>query len=289
MATTAAQAPPQVTGADDLGPVRLPVDRETYQFDDWTIGYTKSHILKSVCINGDTCVAGEPGCCELCVYNFTLALPHLPDMVFHRNVLRISHSSGAQLEFNPLDALKFVRNEKLDLKVACSDEWRESRPEAAQTADKVKPFDWTFSTEYAGTVNDRFRVEPTEQRIDMFKLMRKEEILFYHNLTLFEDELHDHGISLLSVKVRVMPSGFYILLRYFLRVDNVLLRSNDTRFHYEKGNDYVLKEFTHREAKVEQLKHIPPALFTNPDHIVDKLPVVRKVNEKLTILKPEQE
>ena len=121
----------------------------------------------------------------------------------------------------------------------------------------------------------------------MFKLMRKEEILFYHNLTLFEDELHDHGISLLSVKVRVMPSGFYVLLRFFLRVDNVLLRSNDTRFHYEKGNDYVLKEFTHREAKVEQLKHIPPALFTNPDHIVDKLPVVRKVNEKLTIIKPE--
>lgn len=112
MATKASpQAPPQVMGDNDLGPVRLPVDRETHQYDDWTIGYTKSHILKSVCVKGETCVAGDPDCCELCVYNFALALPHLPDMVFHRNVLRISHASGAQLEFNPLDALKLVRNE----------------------------------------------------------------------------------------------------------------------------------------------------------------------------------
>lgn len=287
MTSAVPQAPPQVMGEDGLGPVRLPVDRETHQFDDWTIAYTKSHILKSICVNNNRCVAGEEGCCELCLYYFTLDLPHLPDMVFHRNVLRVSHTSGAELEFNPIDALKLVRNEKLDLKVACSNEWRESRPEAAQTSDKVKHFDWTFTTEYSGTSNDRFVVEPTEQRIDMFKLMRREPILFYHDLTLFEDELHDHGISLLSVKVRVMPSGFYILLRYFLRVDNVLIRINDTRFHYEKGNDYILKEFSHREAKVEQLKHVPPALFTSPNEIVEQLPVIRKINEKLAIRNTE--
>ncbi|XP_058059372.1 TIP41-like protein [Anopheles bellator] len=283
---TAGVAPPQVTGADGLGPVRLPVDSETYKYDDWTISYTKSHILKSVCVNDNQCVAGDEGCCELCVYNFALDLPHLPDMVFHRNVLRLSHSSGATLEFRPIDALKLVRNEKLDLKVACSEEWRESRPEAAETTDKVKHFDWSFTTEYSGTTNERLRVEPTDQRIDTFKLMQREPILFYHDLTLFEDELHDHGISLLSVKVRVMPSGFYILQRFFLRVDNVLIRINETRFHYEKGNNYLLKEFTHREAKVEQLKHVPPALFTDPNEIAQQLPVIRKVNEKLTIVEP---
>lgn len=133
-------------------------------------------------------------------YNFALELPHLPDMVFHKNILVISHKTGARLEFNPIDALKLVRNEKLDLKVACSDEWRESR-QPADTQEKVKPFDWTFTTEYRGTVNEKFAVETTDQKIDMAKLMKREPIYFYHDLTLFEDELHDHGISVLSVKV----------------------------------------------------------------------------------------
>ncbi|KAL9693336.1 hypothetical protein quinque_012621 [Culex quinquefasciatus] len=171
------------TQVTENGPVRLPVDSETHTYDDWTIAYTKSHILKSVCVNDNACVRGDPSCCELCVYNFTVDLPHLPDMVFHKNVLTICHKGGARLEFNPMDALKLVRNEKLDLKVACSDEWKESRP-AADTQEKVKPFDWSFTTEYKGTVNERVRIESTDQKIDMFKLMKREPIYFYHDLTL---------------------------------------------------------------------------------------------------------
>ncbi|KXJ67859.1 hypothetical protein RP20_CCG008632 [Aedes albopictus] len=265
------------TEETDSGPVRLPVDSESHTFDDWTIAYKKS-----VCTNDNKCVQGENGCCELCVYNYSLELPHLPDMVFHKNILTISHKSGARLEFNPMDALKLVRNEKLDLKVACSDEWKESRS-SADTQEKVKPFDWSFTTEYKGTVNEGIAVQVTDQKIDMFKLMKREPILFYHDLTLFEDELHDHGISVLSVKVRVMPSGFYILQRFFLRVDHVLIRINDTRFHYEKGNDYMLREYTHREAKIEQLKRVPPALFTSPNEIAEHLPVVSKITEKLSL------
>lgn len=55
---------------------------------------------------------------------------------------------------------------------------------------------------------------------------------------------------------RVMPSGFFILLCYFLRVDGVLIRMNGTRYHFEVGNDYILKEFTSREAKFENIKHV---------------------------------
>lgn len=53
-----------------------------------------------------------------------------------------------------------------------------------------------------------------------------------------------------------MPSGFFILLSYYLRVDGVLIRMNGTRFHYEKGNDFILKEYTSREAKFESIKHV---------------------------------
>lgn len=53
-----------------------------------------------------------------------------------------------------------------------------------------------------------------------------------------------------------MPGTFYILLRYFLRIDNVLLRVNDTRIYNEFGKDYLLLEYTSREAKVADIKVI---------------------------------
>ena len=121
-------------------------------------------------------------------------------MVFHKNTLTIEHENGAQLSFSPIDALKRVRNERTGIKVNCSEEWQESRPRD-QTKEKLKPFDWTFTTDYQGSVNDKFTIEPTDMKIDKFKLMVKEQILFYNDLTLFEDELHDNGTSVSSVKV----------------------------------------------------------------------------------------
>lgn len=44
-------------------------------------------------------------------------------------------------------------------------------------------------------------METTDEKIDFDILKVKDQILFYHDLTLFEDELHDHGVSKLSVKV----------------------------------------------------------------------------------------
>lgn len=129
-----------------------------------------------------------------------MGLPHLPEMVFPRNILTLTHKNGAKIEFNALDALKCVLNCKQQLQVACANEWKESRPDAAKL-EEVKPFDWSFATDYQGTFNDKIRCEDTDEKLNMFKLMRKERILFYHELTLFEDELHDHGIAMCSVKI----------------------------------------------------------------------------------------
>jgi type 2A phosphatase activator TIP41 len=125
-------------------------------------------------------------------------------MVFHKNTLILEHDNGATLTFNPIDALKRVRNEKLGIKVSCSEEWQESRSQD-NTKEKLKPFDWTFTSDYQGTPNDKFIIEPTDMKIDKFKLMVKEQILFYHDLTLFEDELHDNGTSVCSVKIVSSP------------------------------------------------------------------------------------
>lgn len=121
-------------------------------------------------------------------------------MVFWKNNLILTHKDGACIEFNPLEALKCVQNGKPNIKVACSEEWKETRPDTGGL-EEVKPFDWTFSTDYQGTLNENVRLEETDLKLDIFKLMRKERILFYHDLTLFEDELHDHGIAACSVKI----------------------------------------------------------------------------------------
>lgn len=54
-------------------------------------------------------------------------MPSLPEMLFGDNVLRIEHTDGYGIEFNAIDALKRVNNMEDAVKVACAQEWQESR------------------------------------------------------------------------------------------------------------------------------------------------------------------
>lgn len=54
-------------------------------------------------------------------------MPSLPEMLFGDNVLRIQHTDGYGIEFNAIDALKRVNNMEDAVKVACAQEWQESR------------------------------------------------------------------------------------------------------------------------------------------------------------------
>lgn len=135
-----------------------------------------------------------------CRFNKTLELPHLPEMVFPNNILTLIHPTGGKIEFNTLDALKLVSNGRLALQVACAEAWKETRsPDNLE--EKIRPFDWTFSTDYKGTLSDDILVESTNERIDIEKLKVKEKILFYQEMMLFEDELHDNGISSCTIKI----------------------------------------------------------------------------------------
>lgn len=195
----------------------------------------------------DKCATSTPNKYSLLFdsYESTLKLPHLPEMVFPKNRLRLRHRpTGAQIEFNALDALRLVSSNPSATslqQVSCAEEWQESRPhaqiaqqqqqqqqsttptkaptddgkadavdkqvdgvevvETAAATGKVRPYDWTYSTSYQGTLSAQCRLEPTEDRLNLVKLTRQERILFYHDLTLFEDELHDHGIASSSVKI----------------------------------------------------------------------------------------
>lgn len=133
-------------------------------------------------------------------FNDTLDLPHLPEMVFPNNTLSLTHLSGATIRFKALDALAPVKNHTLDLKVACAEAWKETRDQA-NMEEKLKPFDWTFTTDYAGSLSSDFTVENTDERIDIERLKQKEKILFYEELMLYEDELHDNGTASCTVKI----------------------------------------------------------------------------------------
>ncbi|KAK4886680.1 hypothetical protein RN001_002951 [Aquatica leii] len=258
---------------------RLPVNTETFKINDWVIQYKKSHILHSQCKTADKCSNSSNETCQFCIYTNMLNLPHLPEMVFPNNILYISHTSGVQIEFNALDALKLVSSGKLDLKVSCSETWMESR-DPSNLGEKIKPFDWTFTTNYNGTLSGPVSTEPTEERINIERLKEREKILFYHELMLFEDELHDNGIASCTVKIRVMPSSFFVLLRYFLRVDGVLVRINDTRYFHDFATNYVLREYTNKESPVQKLQ-LPLPMFGDPNLISSYLPIIEGCYEKL--------
>lgn len=172
------------------------------------------------------------------------------------------------------------------VKVACAQEWQESRADSEHSKEVVRPYDWTYTTDYRGTLigeGMQIKVTKTAERIDMEKLKAREQIMFFDEVLLFEDELHDHGVSMISVKIRVMPTSFFLLLRFFLRVDGVLIRINDTRLYHEAGKNYMLREFSTRESKIAELKNVPAALYTDPNEIAQHLTLKLMECERLEL------
>ena len=79
-----------------------------------------------------------------------------------------------------------------------------------------------------------------------------------------------------------MPTSFYILLRFFLRVDDVVIRINDTRIYHEVDKPYFVREYTERESLVKDLlAKCSPRLFTEPNEVVHFLTLKSTLKEKL--------
>ena len=66
--------------------------------------------------------------------------------------------------------------------------------------------------------------------------------------------LVDHLNSIKFSFQRVMPSGFFILCRFYLRIDRTLIRVIDSRIHHVKGSGKILREYTEREDRIQDLK-----------------------------------
>jgi len=265
-------------------PSSFQAQTHSFEFDPWLLTTKKSHILPSQCKNSEQCK--QQNKCSFCRFEEELSkLPKLPEMVFAENVLQIQHKLGEfGIEFNALDALRLVDTSQDGIKVAVAEAWRESRAESEHIKDVINPFDWTFTTNYMGSLfckSEGLKVSATAQRIDMEKLKEKEKILFYDDILLFEDELADNGCAFLSVKVRAMPSGFFVLCRFYLRVDNVLVRIHDTRLYYEAQANFLLREYSTRESRMSELEKLPPSVITDPNEVYRHLTLKEECFQKL--------
>ena len=92
------------------------------------------------------------------------------------------------------------------------------------------------------------RIEPTEEPIPLDKLGRDNPILHFGEVFLYEDDLGDQGYTRMQLRFRVMKDCFYVLVRYYLRVDEVLVRVYDTRLYHEFDKNYIHREFQHKES-----------------------------------------
>jgi type 2A phosphatase activator TIP41 len=130
-------------------------DDRTFEAGPWRISLRKSHILKSSCERGskDGCSAEEEACFVCKFHRELRALPALPEMVFPDSWLRLDHETGCGLGFYALDALRRVDATRDPLKVAAAEEWGKTREDSMEKVkDIVQPFDWTFTTDYTGTL-----------------------------------------------------------------------------------------------------------------------------------------
>lgn len=160
------------------------------------------------------------------------------------------------ISFNALDALDLVdkTGAKGMLKVAYSEEWQKQREKVhgASIKEYVRPFDWSYTTSYRGTIlpcdmeHCKKAKHEEEEKSHAYLLLPHptavlpkdllvlpDPIVLFDNIILYEDELADNGISLYSIKIRVMPHRLLLLARFFLRLDDVLFRIRDTRVYID--------------------------------------------------------
>lgn len=168
----------------------------------------------------------------------------LPEMLFARNAVHCK-ARDTCISFSPIDALEgckiqFDANQVPDRTVfKVKGEWQERKdPDGNMIKTWREDFDWTYTTNYFGTFKKDgapVNAVKTDQKIDYDLLRRRDPILFFDAVDLFEDDLFDNGVSNLSVKIRVMEASFFVLMRLWLRVDKVYLRVYDTRVFHQFG------------------------------------------------------
>ncbi|KAK0710913.1 TIP41-like family-domain-containing protein [Lasiosphaeris hirsuta] len=232
-----------------------------------------------------------------------LGIP-VPEMIFGDNLFSITHiPTGWSVAFSAEPALDLVdKTGERMLRVAYAGEWSSSRERtSAGISEVVKPYDWSYSTAYLGTETLGYRdgderklaASPDTPPIPLELLRRRDPILFADEVVLYESELDDNGISILSVKARVMERRMLLLCRLFMRLDNVVVRVRDTRVYVDFDADVVIREYTSREDNFANVKRnllmsglMPDAItiaMRDSNQLAHLLPTVEQTIESVSL------
>lgn len=234
----------------------------------------------------------------------------VPEMIFGDNLVRLRHApTGWAVDFAAEPALDAVDKTGANmLQVAYAGAWSSSRERSSahDIREVVRPYDWSYSTDYVGTETPGHhhhhrggaggasaaaaaaatgaegageseedsaetretkekKLTPTaERQIPLELLRRRDPILFFDEVVLFESELDDNGISLYSVKVRVMEQRMLLLARLYMRLDNVVVRVRDTRVYVDFATEEVIREYTAKEDSFANVKKVRSRPFPPP-------------------------
>jgi len=165
--------------------------------------------------------------------------------------------------------------------------------EAGPDQKSRKVYDWSYSTDYRGTVissSPSLRFQDSARPIPVDLLRRPDPILFFDELVLYEDEMADNGITMLSCKIRVMPERLLLLCRFFMRLDNVLFRIRDTRTFVEFASATVIREYVEKEEAYDSVKEKLGAgrddvlaQMRDPNRVAEVLPVTKSSLEEVML------
>lgn len=144
--------------------------------------------------------------------------------------------------------------------------------------------DWAFRNRYTGTVDfvpvDESTSKPLIRRtvdpatatpaesINWDMLKRTDlPIRFFAALDLFEDDLHDGGLSRLTVKTRAMDTCFFVLLRHVIRVDGTILIVRDVRVFHDMTAAKRTIVFEETEKQVTLAERIAASPGVDSEHL----------------------
>ncbi|WEJ93799.1 Tap42 interacting protein [Yamadazyma tenuis] len=266
-------------------------DKPSITINDWSIYTIKRPILSSQ---------------ELDDLEERFRFP-LPEMIFGNNSVKlVNDKTKSIIEFNALDALDSI-DKSSDLKVSYHQEWLEARRTNSLSTDShdasaekalkengnidltkytdletIKNYDWTYSTNYKGSITN-MEFAKTDEKFPIDRLLNPDPILFFDESILYEDELGDNGISMLSTKIRVMPTCLLLLCRLFLRIDNVIFRIRDTRVFVDFETNKVLREYKEQDGvyndvlgKISgKVTSDPKSLLRDPNWVSQNIPVLK--------------
>lgn len=94
----------------------------------------------------------------------------------------------------------------------------------------------------------------TEEEIPVERLTPTNPVLGFTEVHFFDDELEDCGQVSSVCRFRYMADCMYALVRYYVRVDNVVVRILDTRIFLDYKENKFIREFWHKESTYDELR-----------------------------------